>query len=107
MSGEDHDEIDRPAGDAGIEVDPDITPMAVQTRQFLGRAVHYLTPRPTRICCASRTPCWTRLRRIQAFVDSLEVVEPGFAPITQWRSGGTEVRESRLISAYGAVARTP
>ncbi|MET9031124.1 SAM-dependent methyltransferase, partial [Nocardia sp. NPDC004168] len=40
--GKDYYEIDRIAGDAGIEVDPDITTMAVQSRQFLIRAVGYL-----------------------------------------------------------------
>uniref|UniRef100_UPI00245644FB SAM-dependent methyltransferase n=1 Tax=Nocardia asiatica TaxID=209252 RepID=UPI00245644FB len=35
MGGKDYYEIDRIAGDAGIEVDPDITTMAVQSRQFL------------------------------------------------------------------------
>ncbi|MGY1946288.1 SAM-dependent methyltransferase [Nocardia asiatica] len=42
MGGKDYYEIDRIAGDAGIEVDPDITTMAVQSRQFLIRAVRYL-----------------------------------------------------------------
>ncbi|RJO73444.1 SAM-dependent methyltransferase [Nocardia panacis] len=42
MGGKDHYEIDRVAGDAGIAVDPDITTMAVQSRQFLIRAVRYL-----------------------------------------------------------------
>ncbi|WP_435591562.1 SAM-dependent methyltransferase [Nocardia sp. bgisy118] len=42
MGGKDYYEIDRVAGDAGIEVDPDITTMAVQSRQFLIRAVSYL-----------------------------------------------------------------
>ncbi|MET7772137.1 SAM-dependent methyltransferase [Nocardia sp. NPDC005366] len=42
MGGKDYYEIDRIAGDAGIEVDPDITTMAVQSRQFLIRAVTYL-----------------------------------------------------------------
>ncbi|MEV5832534.1 SAM-dependent methyltransferase [Nocardia sp. NPDC052112] len=42
MGGKDYYEIDRIAGDAGVEVDPDITTMAVQSRQFLMRAVRYL-----------------------------------------------------------------
>lgn len=42
MGGNDYYDIDRIAGDAGIEVDPDITTMAVQSRQFLMRAVRYL-----------------------------------------------------------------
>lgn len=42
MGGKDYYEIDRIAGDAGVEVDPDITTMAVQSRQFLIRAVRYL-----------------------------------------------------------------
>ncbi|MBH0779180.1 SAM-dependent methyltransferase [Nocardia bovistercoris] len=43
MGGKDYYEIDRVAGDAGKEVDPEITTMAVQSRQFLIRAVSYLT----------------------------------------------------------------
>ncbi|WP_405163764.1 SAM-dependent methyltransferase [Nocardia sp. NBC_01499] len=43
MGGKDYYEIDRIAGDAGIEVDPEITTMATQSRQFLIRAVRYLT----------------------------------------------------------------
>jgi hypothetical protein len=42
MGGKDYYEIDRIAGDAGVEVDPDIKTMAVQSRQFLIRAVRYL-----------------------------------------------------------------
>ncbi|MFE7800976.1 SAM-dependent methyltransferase [Nocardia sp. NPDC057440] len=42
MGGKDYYEIDQIAGDAGVEVDPDITTMAVQSRQFLIRAVRYL-----------------------------------------------------------------
>ncbi|MGN2639529.1 SAM-dependent methyltransferase [Nocardia takedensis] len=42
MGGKDYYEIDREAGDAGIAVDPEITTMAVQSRQFLIRAVRYL-----------------------------------------------------------------
>ncbi|MFC3965328.1 SAM-dependent methyltransferase [Nocardia jiangsuensis] len=42
MGGKDHYEIDKIAGDAGIAVDPDITTMAIQSRQFLIRAVRFL-----------------------------------------------------------------
>ena len=42
MGGTDNYEVDRIAGDAGIEVYPGITTMAVQSRQFLVRAVRYL-----------------------------------------------------------------
>ncbi|MFI9508541.1 SAM-dependent methyltransferase [Nocardia sp. NPDC052566] len=42
MGGKDHYEIDRVAGDAGVQVDPDIVTMATQSRQFLIRAVQYL-----------------------------------------------------------------
>ncbi|MEV6280034.1 SAM-dependent methyltransferase [Nocardia sp. NPDC051832] len=42
MGGKDYYEIDRIAGDAGLEVDPDISTMAVQSRQFLIRAVKFL-----------------------------------------------------------------
>lgn len=42
MGGKDYYEVDRIAGDAGIAVDPDITTMAVQSRQFLIRAVRFL-----------------------------------------------------------------
>jgi hypothetical protein len=42
MGGKDNFEVDRVAGDAGAEVDPDIVTMAVQSRQFLVRAVRYL-----------------------------------------------------------------
>ncbi|MGO4613011.1 SAM-dependent methyltransferase [Nocardia sp. 2YAB30] len=42
MGGKDYYEIDRITGDAGVEADPDITTMAVQSRQFLTRAVRYL-----------------------------------------------------------------
>ncbi|WP_280338884.1 SAM-dependent methyltransferase, partial [Nocardia neocaledoniensis] len=39
MGGKDHYEIDKVAGDAGLAVDPEISTMAVQSRQFLIRAV--------------------------------------------------------------------
>ncbi|WP_028478013.1 SAM-dependent methyltransferase [Nocardia sp. CNY236] len=42
MGGKDYYEVDRLAGDAAIEIDPDITTMAVQSRQFLIRAVRHL-----------------------------------------------------------------
>ncbi|WP_040835294.1 SAM-dependent methyltransferase [Nocardia brevicatena] len=42
MGGKDYYEVDRVAGDAGIAVDPDITTMAIQSRQFLIRAVRFL-----------------------------------------------------------------
>lgn len=42
MGGKDHFEVDRLAGDAGAEVDPDISTMAVQSRQFLVRSVRHL-----------------------------------------------------------------
>ncbi|MFD3745344.1 SAM-dependent methyltransferase [Nocardia sp. NPDC058633] len=42
MGGKDHYEIDKIAGDAGLAVDPDISTMAVQSRQFLIRAVRFL-----------------------------------------------------------------
>ncbi|MGH3672100.1 MAG: SAM-dependent methyltransferase, partial [Pseudonocardiaceae bacterium] len=42
MGGKDNYEVDRAAGDAGVEVYPDIATMAVQSRQFLIRAVRYL-----------------------------------------------------------------
>ncbi|MEW1740642.1 SAM-dependent methyltransferase, partial [Nocardia beijingensis] len=45
--------------------------------------------------------------QIKAVFDGLELVDPGFVSITQWRAGETEVGESRPISAYGAVARKP
>ncbi|WP_280442534.1 SAM-dependent methyltransferase [Nocardia brasiliensis] len=45
--------------------------------------------------------------QIRAAFDDLELVEPGFVSITEWRSGDTQVGETRPISAYGAVARKP
>lgn len=42
MGGKDNYEIDQIAGDAGKEIDPDISTMAVQSRQFLIRAVRFL-----------------------------------------------------------------
>ncbi|WP_336083814.1 SAM-dependent methyltransferase [Nocardia sp. SSK8] len=42
MGGKDHYEIDKIAGDAGLAVDPEISTMAVQSRQFLIRAVRFL-----------------------------------------------------------------
>ncbi|WP_281196824.1 SAM-dependent methyltransferase [Nocardia altamirensis] len=43
MGGTDYHEIDRIAGDAAIEADPEITTMAVQSRQSFIRTVRYLT----------------------------------------------------------------
>ncbi len=42
MGGKDNYEVDRAAGDAWVEVYPDIATMAVQSRQFLIRTVRYL-----------------------------------------------------------------
>lgn len=42
MGGKDNYEVDRVAGEAGIVVDPDIVTMAVQSRQFLIRAVRFM-----------------------------------------------------------------
>ena len=42
MGGKDNYEVDRAAGDAGVKVYPGIVTMAVQSRQFLIRAVRYL-----------------------------------------------------------------
>jgi hypothetical protein len=42
MGGKDNYEVDRAAGDAGVKVYPDIVTVAVQSRQFLIRAVRYL-----------------------------------------------------------------
>ncbi|MFI6871748.1 SAM-dependent methyltransferase [Nocardia sp. NPDC050406] len=42
MGGKDNYDIDRVVGDASMEIDPDISLMAVQSRQFLIRAVRYL-----------------------------------------------------------------
>ncbi|HEY8454333.1 MAG TPA: SAM-dependent methyltransferase [Actinopolymorphaceae bacterium] len=43
---------------------------------------------------------------IRAVFEGLEMVEPGFVPITQWRVD-PDLGETRPISAYGAVARKP
>ncbi|WP_280295141.1 SAM-dependent methyltransferase [Nocardia abscessus] len=45
--------------------------------------------------------------RIEAAFEGLEMVEPGFVPITRWRTPETDVGEVRPVSAYGAVARKP
>ncbi|GAA1556905.1 SAM-dependent methyltransferase [Kribbella sancticallisti] len=42
MGGKDNYEVDRLAGDAGVQVDPEIGTMAVESRQFLVRAVRYV-----------------------------------------------------------------
>ncbi|MGY2119589.1 SAM-dependent methyltransferase [Nocardia gipuzkoensis] len=53
-------------------------------------------------------PLVPRLRsQVEALFDGLEMVEPGFVSITQWRSGEPEVGSVRAVSAYGAVARKP
>ncbi|WP_228001722.1 SAM-dependent methyltransferase [Nocardia australiensis] len=44
---------------------------------------------------------------IRAVFDGLELVEPGFTSITQWRHNDVEVGDIQPISAYGAVARKP
>lgn len=43
MGGNDNYEIDQIAGDAGLAVDPEIATMATQSRQFLIRAVRYVS----------------------------------------------------------------
>ncbi|MEV0062212.1 SAM-dependent methyltransferase [Nocardia sp. NPDC050718] len=45
--------------------------------------------------------------QIRAVFDGLELVDPGFVSITQWRNDTVEVGEVLPISAYGAVARKP
>ncbi|MFC9894884.1 SAM-dependent methyltransferase [Nocardia sp. NPDC127579] len=45
--------------------------------------------------------------QIRAVFDGLELIDPGFVSITQWRAEDTEVGAARPISAYGAVARKP
>jgi S-adenosyl methyltransferase len=42
MGGKDNYEIDQQIGDASLQIDPDIATMAVQSRQFLIRAVRYV-----------------------------------------------------------------
>ncbi|WP_227982689.1 SAM-dependent methyltransferase [Nocardia spumae] len=42
MGGKDNYEVDRVVGEASLQIDPDISTMAVQSRQFLIRAVSYL-----------------------------------------------------------------
>jgi hypothetical protein len=48
---------------------------------------------------------------IRACFDGLEMVDPGFVPITHWRSDdaevGTQPDAPESISAFGAVARKP
>jgi S-adenosyl methyltransferase len=39
--------------------------------------------------------------------EGLELVEPGFVPITQWRPDTVEVGTARPADLYGAVARKP
>ncbi len=43
MGGKDNYEVDRTVGKASLQIDPDIATMAVQSRQFLIRAVRHLT----------------------------------------------------------------
>ncbi|WP_280265185.1 SAM-dependent methyltransferase [Nocardia wallacei] len=43
--------------------------------------------------------------QVKRYFDGLEMVEPGFVSITQWRSNATEVGSVREIGAYCAVAR--
>ncbi|MEU6563372.1 SAM-dependent methyltransferase [Nocardia nova] len=42
MGGKDNYEVDRTVGEASLQIDPDIATMAVQSRQFLIRAVSHL-----------------------------------------------------------------
>ncbi|KRV49732.1 S-adenosyl methyltransferase [Wenjunlia vitaminophila] len=44
---------------------------------------------------------------IRAAFDGFEFVEPGFVPITEWRSDPTQVGVDRPLAAYGGVARKP
>jgi hypothetical protein len=44
---------------------------------------------------------------IKAVFDGLELVDPGFGPITDWRPEADKVEYPRPIAAYGAVARKP
>lgn len=44
---------------------------------------------------------------IRAVFDGLELVEPGFVPITQWRPESDDTGEAPPVSAYGGVARKP
>ncbi|MEV0299068.1 SAM-dependent methyltransferase [Nocardia sp. NPDC050710] len=45
--------------------------------------------------------------QILGFFHGLDVVEPGFVPITHWQSDEPDVGKVRPVSAYGAVARKP
>ncbi|MGY2126408.1 SAM-dependent methyltransferase [Nocardia gipuzkoensis] len=42
---------------------------------------------------------------VEAAFEGLEIVEPGFVSITQWRAPKAEIGEIRPVSAYGGVAR--
>ncbi|MFG1796246.1 SAM-dependent methyltransferase [Nocardia sp. NPDC049149] len=42
MGGKDNYDVDRAVGEASLQIDPDIATMAVQSREFLIRAVRYL-----------------------------------------------------------------
>ncbi|WP_459546222.1 SAM-dependent methyltransferase [Nocardia sp. X0981] len=44
---------------------------------------------------------------IRTVFDGLELAEPGFVSITQWRPDSDETGEARPVSAYGGVARKP
>ncbi|MFF3228484.1 SAM-dependent methyltransferase [Nocardia suismassiliense] len=45
--------------------------------------------------------------QLRQLFDGLELVEPGFVSITQWRPDSSETALTRPISAYCAVARKP
>ncbi|QIS12082.1 SAM-dependent methyltransferase [Nocardia arthritidis] len=44
---------------------------------------------------------------IRAAFDGLELVEPGFVPIDEWRTESARVDAIRPLAAFGAVARKP
>lgn len=44
---------------------------------------------------------------IRAAFDGLELIEPGFVPVTEWRADPDESNAPKPASAYGAVARKP
>jgi S-adenosyl methyltransferase len=45
--------------------------------------------------------------QVRRCFEGLEMVDPGFVPITQWRPNTVEVGTVEPIDAYGAVARKP
>ncbi|NKY89298.1 SAM-dependent methyltransferase [Nocardia veterana] len=54
------------------------------------------------------TPYYPRTRdEIAAVFDGLELVEPGYTRITEWRPGSTELGRAAEIAAFGGVARKP